>query len=124
MTRVIDSLDGNGIVLIDTAGRSATDGDRIQETAKILQAARPTETHLVLSAATSITASMRAAERFAPTGYDRVIVTKLDEAVTKGEILTTLCGLKVPMSWFTNGQDVASHIDLARPSTLAEQFFQ
>ena len=124
MTRVIDSLDGNGIVLIDTAGRSATDGDRIQETAKILQAARPTETHLVLSAATSITASMRAAERFAPTGYDRVIVTKLDEAVTKGEILTTLCGLKVPMSWFTNGQDVASHIDLARPSSLAEQFFE
>lgn len=121
MTQVISSLGGEGIVLIDTAGRSATDGDRIEETAKILRAARPTETHLVLSATTSITALKIATEKFAPTGYDRVIVTKLDEATTKGEIVTTLCDLSVPMSWFTDGQDVASHIDLARPSSLVDQ---
>jgi flagellar biosynthesis protein FlhF len=124
MTKVISSLGGDGIVLIDTAGRSATDGDRIEETAKILRAARPTETHLVLSATTSITALKIAVEKFAPTGYDRVIVTKLDEAATKGEIVTTLCDLTVPMSWFTDGQDVASHIDLARPSSLVDQLIQ
>jgi flagellar biosynthesis GTPase FlhF len=124
MTNVISSLSGDGIVLIDTAGRSATDGDRIEETAKILRAARPTETHLVLSASTSISALKIAAEKFAPTGYDRVIITKLDEAVTMGEIVSTLCNLTVPMSWFTDGQDVASHIDLARPSSLVNQLVQ
>lgn len=124
MTTAIASLDCSSVVLIDTAGRSAIDGDRIDETAKILEAARPTETHLVLSAATSTTALKIAAEKFAPTGYDRVIVTKLDEATTKGEIVSTLCDLTVPMSWFTDGQDVASHIDLARPSALAEQLIQ
>ncbi|MEE2912983.1 MAG: FHIPEP family type III secretion protein [Planctomycetota bacterium] len=124
MTRAISSLNGEGVVLIDTAGRSAIDGDRIEETAKILQAARPTETHLVLSATTSITALKIATEKFAPTGYDRVIVTKLDEAVTKGEIVSTLCGLTVPISWFTDGQDVSSHIDLARPSALIDQLVE
>ena len=123
MTSKMASLDKSGVVLIDTAGRSAADEERIEETAKILQAARPTETHLVLSAATSVTASKRAIEKFSPTGFNRVIVTKLDEAVTNGEILTTLCDLKVPISWFTDGQDVSSHLEIAKPSRIVDQMF-
>ncbi len=111
------------VVLIDTAGRSAQDHDRIEETAHILEAASPTETHLVLSSATSITASKRAMERFARTKFNRIITTKVDEAVTMGEIFSTLCAIRVPMSWVTNGQDVSSHIDLAKPAKLAKSFF-
>lgn len=107
-------------VLIDTAGRSAEDGDRIQETADILGAANPSQTHLVLSAATSMTAARRAVECFSRTRFDRVIITKLDEIVTIGEIVSTLCEIDTPISWFTDGQDVASHIDLARSTRLVE----
>lgn len=111
------------IVLIDTAGRSASDIDRIQETADILQMARPDEVHLVLSAATSMHATKRAAEGFAPMRYDRIIVTKLDEVITPGEMVSTLCSMDKPMSWFTNGQDISAHIDLARPSKLVESIW-
>ena len=123
MKESIATCTGSDIVLIDTAGRSAQDHDRIEETAKIIASANPSEIHLVLSAASSITATKRAAERFAVTRYNRVIATKVDEAVTMGEIYSTLCSMRVSMSWVTNGQDVASHLDLANPAKLASSFF-
>ncbi|MAI67399.1 MAG: hypothetical protein CMJ26_05945 [Phycisphaerae bacterium] len=123
MKESIATCTGSDIVLIDTAGRSAQDHDRITETAKIVASANPTEIHLVLSAATSITATKRAAERFIATGYNRVIATKVDEAVTMGEIFSTLCSMRASMSWVTNGQDVASHLDLANPVKLTTSFF-
>ena len=123
MKESIASCVNSDIVLIDTAGRSAADHDRIQETALLLEVANPTEVHLVLSAGTSITASKIAADRFAVTNYNRVIITKIDEAVTMGAMVSTLCDTQVPMSWATNGQDIASHIDLARPSKIAGSLF-
>jgi flagellar biosynthesis protein FlhF len=123
MREAIDSCSSADIVLIDTAGRSAIDGDRIQETADILRVARPNEIHLVLSAATSTTATKRAVDGFSKTGYDRIIVSKLDEAESYGEIISTLCTMSRPMSWFTNGQDISTHIDLARPSKLVESIW-
>jgi flagellar biosynthesis protein FlhF len=123
MKESIATCTTSDIVLIDTAGRSAADTDRIEETAKILEAANPTEIHLVLSSASSLTATKRAAERFSVTGYNRVITTKVDEAVTMGEVYSTLCTLRSSLSWVTNGQDVASHIDLAKPEKLVHSFF-
>ena len=123
MKESISSCIDCDIVLIDTAGRSAADHDRIQETALLLGAANPTEVHLVLSAGTSIAASRRAADRFAVTNYNRVIISKIDEAVTMGAMATTLCDMRVPMSWVTNGQDIASHIDLAKPSKIADALY-
>ncbi|MDP6987433.1 MAG: flagellar biosynthesis protein FlhF [Phycisphaerales bacterium] len=108
------------VVLIDTAGRSRADRDRIDEMAAIVRAAEPHETHLVLSAAASRPATERAAEAFMVAGCDRAIVTKLDEAVVFGPITSTLMTLDLPLSWFTNGQEVPANISPARPRQLAE----
>jgi len=124
MQYAIEACRHSDIVLIDTAGRSAADEDRIQETANILRVASPDETHLVLSAATSMSASQRAARSFLVTGYDRVIVSKLDEAEMLGETVSALCAIGRPLSWFTDGQDISSHINLARPAQLVEAVFQ
>ena len=124
MKYAIESCRHSDIVLIDTAGRSASDDDRIQETADILKVARPDETHLVLSAATSRSACQRAASSFSLTGYDRVIVTKLDEIELPGETISALCAIGSPLSWFTDGQDISSHINLARPTKLVGNIFQ
>ncbi|MBC8523178.1 AAA family ATPase [PVC group bacterium] len=122
MRETIASIHSGVVVLIDTAGRSQKDGESIQETGEIVAEAKPTERHLVLSAATSLTATRRAAESFMALGCDRVIVTKLDEAVTLGEIVTTLCELKLPISWFTNGQDVSANLERAKIKRLVESF--
>jgi flagellar biosynthesis protein FlhF len=120
MQETIASIHDADVILIDTAGRSRTDGDRIQETGEIVAVAQPTERHLVLSAATSLTATRRAAESFMVTDCDRVIVTKLDEAVSLGEIMTILSELQLPVSWFTNGQDVSTNIEPAKMERLIE----
>ena len=124
MKYAIETCRSSDIVLIDTAGRSAADGDRIQETANILRVASPDETHLVLSAATSMTASQRAARSFLVTRYDRVIVSKLDEVALPGEMVSALCAIGRPLSWFTDGQDISSHINLARPAQLIDALFE
>jgi|TARA_B100001964_G_scaffold238160_1_gene303162 flagellar biosynthesis protein FlhF len=123
MEEAMSASQSADIILIDTAGRSAVDEDRIQETASILKVANPTETHLVLSAASSRTATKKAADGFAVTGYDRVIVSKLDETEMLGEMISTLCALNKPLSWFTDGQDISMHFDLARPSKLVESLW-
>jgi flagellar biosynthesis protein FlhF len=120
MRDTIASIHDADVILIDTAGRSQIDGENIQETGEIVAEAQPTERHLVLSAATSLSATRRAVESFMVTDCDRVIVTKLDEAVSLGEIVTTLSELKLPVSWFTNGQDVASNIEPAKMERLVE----
>ena len=124
MIEAMEKCKSVDVVLIDTAGRSAEDCNRIQETADILQIANPNEVHLVLSAATSMTATKKAVEGFAAMRYDRIIVTKLDEVITPGEMVSTLCFMDKPMSWFTDGQDISAHIDLARPSKLVEALWQ
>ena len=124
MREAMEKCKSVDVVLIDTAGRSAEDYNRIQESADILQIANPTEVHLVLSAATSMTATKKAVEGFAAMRYDRIIVTKLDEVITPGEMVSTLCFMDKPMSWFTDGQDISAHIDLARPSKLVEALWQ
>ncbi len=101
------------VVLVDTAGRSGGDHARIDEMSGILAAACPTEIHLVLSAAASTAAMLRAAQGYATTGFDRVIITKFDEAAGVGEVVAGLCQMGHPMSWFTDGQEVPAHIEPA-----------
>ena len=120
MQEVMPCVQNEDIVLIDTAGRSAVDSNRIQETADILAVAQPSETHLVLAATTSNASTMKAISAFSPTKYNRIIVTKLDEAATYGGITSSLCNVGNNLSWFTDGQDVSTHIEIARDSRLIE----
>lgn len=106
-------------VFIDTAGRSQNDRTRLSELAGFIEAARPDETHLVLSSTASMTTLGRIAERFRPLGPDRCILTKLDEAVTFG-VIAGMCGrVGLPVSFVTTGQEVPDHIEPARAERLA-----
>ena len=120
MVQVFADIHKDDVVLIDTTGRSAMDIDRIEETANILSVANPTETHLVLSATSTSTATLRAAEAYAVTNYDRIIVTKLDEVDSFGAVTTSLSSLNTSLSWFTDGQDVSTHLEIAKTHRLVE----
>jgi len=113
-------LSGFDVILIDTAGRGQRDRDRIAETRAILDAAAPHERHLVLSAVAGGRALAREAEAFAEVGVDRVLLTKLDEAVALGPLFRVLPAFGRPLSHFTSGQEVPHHIEVARPRRLAE----
>ena len=107
------------VVLIDTAGRSPSDARRLEQTATLLAAAEPHETHLVLSATCSQAAMMRVVERFDRLASERIIVTKLDEAETFGVLLNVpqLAGKR--LSFVTTGQEVPHQIEVGRSERLA-----
>lgn len=106
-------------VLIDTAGRSPNDHERLDELRAFLDAARPHQTHLVLSSTASESCLLAAAERFAPAGPDRVIFTKLDEAVSFGVLVNVARRVDARLSWLTTGQEVPDKIEASRADRIA-----
>ncbi len=114
------SLSDCDVILIDTAGRSQHDGDRLTDLGALLDAAKPHETHLVLSGAASESVLLRAAERFEVAKPNRVILTKLDETVSFGVLVNVAHRIGKSLSYITTGQEVPDHIEPGRADRLAQ----
>ncbi len=120
MKPALERLRDCDIVLIDTAGRSQFDREKLSELGEFLSVAEPDETHLVLSATSSQAVLMKAMEEFSSFRIDRVIFTKLDEAVGIGTLLAVCRKLDAKLSYVTTGQDVPSDIEESDGRKLAE----
>ena len=84
-----------------------------------MDAARPDETHLVLSATTQLDDLLSVIERFeklCPTCY---LFSKLDETLHHGVILEASDRVKQPLSYFSIGQSVPDDIELARTEKVS-----
>ena len=99
------------VILVDTAGRSRRDTDRLVDLGEFLTAARPDETHLVLSTTTGERTMLRDADAFSALGADRVVLTKLDEAGGFGIVLNVIQKLGTRISFVTTGQEVPDDIE-------------
>lgn len=119
MGEAIGALQHCDIIVVDTAGRSQNDQQRLAELGEFAGAARPDETHLVLSTTVGDNVLRKTAERFRALGPDRCILTKLDEAVTTGPIAGLCDRIGLPLSFVTVGQEVPDDIEPARADRLA-----
>lgn len=119
MASACAALSDQDVILIDTAGRSPGDAERIEELRRFIAEARPHQTHLVLSSIAGEASLLRAAERFAPVRPDRVIFTKLDEAVNYGVLFNVARRVALRLSYVTTGQEVPDHIEQGRSERLA-----
>ena len=107
------------VILVDTAGRSHTDAIKLKELKAYINSASPDEIHLVLSGTSNQSSIMNAAQEFGKLGVDRVILTKLDEAISFGVIFSVLRKLDASLSYVTTGQDVPDDIEVAASGRLA-----
>lgn len=119
MRAAVDRMRDFDLVLMDTAGRSPRDEVRIRELRTVLAEAQPDEVHLVLSAASSRRHLATSVEQFSTAGVTSLLITKLDEAVELGNLLTLAHESRLPVSYITNGQDVPDDIAIADAATLA-----
>jgi flagellar biosynthesis protein FlhF len=124
MSAAVDSLSAHDVVLIDTAGRSQRNTERLAELSDFLSAARPSETHLVLSTAAAQEVLISAAESFGVLRPNRVILTKLDEAVNFGVVVNVMQRLQSQLSFVTTGQEVPDHIEPGRADRLARMILE
>jgi flagellar biosynthesis protein FlhF len=120
MSDAIQRLRESEVILIDTAGRSQNDEARLVELRQMIAAAQVDEVHLVLSSTASEKALLREAEAFAQVGIDRVVLTKLDEAVSFGVLINVMQRVGKQLSFLTTGQEVPDHLEPGRPQRLAE----
>jgi len=117
---VIHSLRDHDVIFVDTAGRSPNDTIKLSELRGFFQAAKPDEVHLVLASNCNEKALLSAIDRFEPIGIDRIIFTKLDEAVGFGLILSVIKQVKAKLSYMTAGQDVPDDIEVSSGRRLAQ----
>jgi len=120
MTRAMHALSDCDVILIDSAGRSQNDASRLQELKQFIDAADPHEVHLVLSGTASERVLLREAEAFSDVGVDKIVLTKLDEAVSFGVLVNVIRQVGKQLSFVTTGQEVPDHIEVGRAERLAE----
>jgi flagellar biosynthesis protein FlhF len=120
MRAAVAQLAAMDLVLIDTAGRSPHDESQLQALKSMLAEAQPHETHLALSTVAGEASLKLAAQRFAPVGVDSLLLTKLDEAIGLGSLYPLLARHRLPLSYFTHGQNVPHDIRTASATKLAE----
>ena len=120
LKETVESMRDLDVVLIDTAGRCQNDQLKLTELKTFMEAACPDETHLVLSSTTHHAHMLSAAEKFGALGVDRIILTKLDEAISFGVVLSVLRKVDASISYVTTGQDVPDDIEIGNGRRIAQ----
>lgn len=114
------ALDGvRGPLLVDTAGRSPADGGAA-DILQVLAGRDDVRRHLVLPAGTAPADARRVIARFAPAAPDRLVLSRLDEVQSVGPLLGVIADAKLPLSYFTNGQNVPDDLQRATAPALAD----
>lgn len=115
----VEQLSDKDLILIDTAGRSQSNPMHMGELRSFLQVLPSPEVHLVLSATTRLNDMLDVAARFGEIGFDRLIVTKVDETSVYGPLYHVPRLTGKPLAYLTTGQSVPDDIDAATGEQVA-----
>jgi flagellar biosynthesis protein FlhF len=108
-------------VMIDTAGTSPRDPELARRLRLLNNLQASIETALVLPASTQAGAIDEVIQRFALAKPTSCVITKVDEAVSLGGILSALIRHKLPASYISDGQRVPEDLSPARSHTLVSR---
>ncbi|MDR0747032.1 MAG: flagellar biosynthesis protein FlhF [Helicobacteraceae bacterium] len=104
----LSSLRHCDIVLIDTAGCSQHDKEKIGRIGQFLKAEKETsiDVALVLASNSKLEDLRDIYKNYSPLGIDTVIATKLDETASLGSMFSFVYENKKPLSYLSIGQEV------------------
>ena len=110
------------LIFLDTAGRSPSNEDQLDELKKFILKSQADEIHLVLSATTKYFDMIKIIERFGmAVPINRMIFTKLDETRFYGAFLNLMSNFQIPLSYYAAGQNVPDDLEVPEARTLAER---
>ena len=118
--KCLNRLKDKDLILIDTPGISQKDEYQFNELRNFFDKVRHIETHLLLSATTKENDLIDILARFKVFPISKLLFTKLDESTSYGNMLNPLIQSKIPVSYFTNGQQVPEDIEIATLNKLAD----
>lgn len=117
-------MKGREVILIDTAGLSHLDNERMEELGEFFGGRKSIATHLVLSAATGLQNMRDAAESFSVLSPRSYVFTKMDETRRRGGIMDQIAEFPLPVSYVTDGQRVPEDIRSAGRKGLLKLIFE
>src|SRR6187455_156385 len=121
LPELLDALSGQQLVLIDTAGASPRDPDLARRLRLLDQSKSRIETSLVLPASIQAGAIEEAMKLFAVARPQSCVITKVDEAVSLGGVLSALVRHKLPVAYVSDGQRVPEDLQPARAHSLVSR---
>jgi flagellar biosynthesis protein FlhF len=123
LREIVKKHSDKDLILIDTTGRSHRDKDYSWQLKAIFDAVGGVETHLVLSVTAQENLFSMTYQQFLPIGVDRVLFTKLDEGLNFGSLFNFSVRNRVPLSYFTSGQNVPEDLEVAAPDKVISLIF-
>ena len=123
-TTGLEALEDYDIILVDTAGMSPYDTQKFIKTVEFVQTdiPRKIEVNLVFSATVKYEDMDDLYKNFSFLNPDSVIISKFDETKHFGTLLNFMLLYKLPMSYFSVGQEVPDDLMVASKEYLLEQF--
>ncbi len=120
-SNIMDDLCDKQLILVDTAGMGQRD-ERIEEQLELMSdVPYDLQTYLVMSANTQEAALNQIASAYTNQAINGCILTKLDETVSLGGMLSMLTKWKIPVSYMTEGQRVPEDLLKIRPYSLVSK---
>jgi flagellar biosynthesis protein FlhF len=117
LTRAIEKYQNFDLILVDSAGRSVSEA--VARQAEMLRSIEGISLYLVISACTGPREMAAAAERYRALQPERLIVTKIDEAVGPGSVLSASVRIGRPVVAVADGQRVPEDIHaLSNPELI------
>lgn len=111
------------IIFIDTVGRSQNNTKLLNSINDFLKKVRIDETYLVLNSTSDYKVMVDIAEKFDVLDYDAFVFSKLDEAITYGNILNLVNEFNRPIKYLTNGQVIPDDIIAADSEFIANMVY-
>ena len=102
------------LILVDTIGRSPRDLAKLAEMKEVLASCGSQAcVYLALAATTKASDTEEILRQFAPFGYRAVILTKLDETMRIGNVISCLARNRTPVAFLCDGQGVPQDLEEA-----------
>ncbi|HPM01822.1 MAG: flagellar biosynthesis protein FlhF [Candidatus Cloacimonetes bacterium] len=116
----INKLQKYEVILIDSAGINTKNVKQLVSLKETIRVSRADEIHLVMNMTTRYLDMKETLKNFAMIPYNGIILTKLDESSSFGDIINLSVEMDKPFSYISFGQNIPEDISLANRNELAQ----
>ena len=121
---IIENRDGSSHIYIDTPGIGYRDDNALSGLKGFIDEIPNKETHLVVSAATRYADTINIVNKFTLFPIDRLHFTKVDETSLYGTIFSVAMETQIPLSCFSDGQEVPEDLRPVTAELIADMVLQ
>ncbi len=118
---ILDDLSDRRLILIDTAGLTAADQGWDEQLEELVNSRHSVLPYLLMSATSQPRIMKSTWHCYNAVGLAGCILTKLDEAVTLGEVVGFAAQSQLPVAYYTDGQKIPDDIHRAGAVDLIKQ---